>query len=295
MSKYFDLIDHFESSELFLQKIAITIIAVIIIFALNKLIRYILKNTLENQKIANVIVRTIGYLSILFGIFFVSWIWFDRSRGPAIVFVVLLALVALSMKGLIQNIAAWFYIMSHDLYDIGDRIEVDDIIGDVVNIGIFHTYLSEVKGNLLTIESATGRYVSIPNSYIYNKPIYNYCHDYKYIWTETSLTVPYDANINEAMRVAGTVAYELYENMIKKYDDKELKVFKQESKVVDEELKPRIRREFGNHGINIYIMFFTRYNEIAAIRNYYQFELWEAFKQKNIPVTFASSLIVEEK
>ncbi len=295
MSKYFDLIDHFESSEVLLQKIVITVIAILLIFLLNKLIRYVLKKTLDDQKTANVIIRTFGYLSILFGIFFIAWIWFDRSRGPAIVFAVLLALIALSLKGLIQNIAAWFYIMSHDLYEIGDRIEVDDIIGDVVDIGIFHTYLSEVKGELLSIESVTGRYVSIPNSFIYDKPFFNYCHDYKYVWTETFLTVPYEADIDNAMRVAGIVAYELYEDMIEKYDDEELKIFKQESKVVDEELKPRIRREFGNHGINICIMFFTRYNEIAAIRNYYQFALWKALKEKNISVTFPVSYIVEEK
>lgn len=294
MNRFFDLMETYDEGEIFLNFIK-TIILFVVIYALNKGLSYITKKFMNNQKVANIINRTFTYLSFIIGVIYGSRFWFDRTKSSIFLIGAIIALSILASKDLVSNISAWFYIQGRDMFEIGDRIEIDDVIGDVVDIGILHTYLSEVKGRLLDKESETGRFVSIPNSYIFDKPFYNYCHDFKFVWTEINLMIPFDAPYEKALQIAGKLSFELYENMLNKYDENEIETFKKVSNSYDQKLKPEIRADLNPQGILIYITFFVRYNEVGKIKSYYQFKLWEEFKKNNIPVIFPKSLLIEEK
>ena len=64
--------------------------------------------------------------------------------------------VAIAMHDTIANLAGWFFIISRKPFKVGDRIEIGEIAGDVIDIRIFQFSLVEI-GNWVDAEQSTGR------------------------------------------------------------------------------------------------------------------------------------------
>ncbi|MDO5717065.1 MAG: mechanosensitive ion channel [Tissierellia bacterium] len=293
MNTFFELMKTYEEGEILINVLK-TLAVVLVIFAINKVVSYGTKKWMNNQKAAGIINRSTTYILFVIGLISVSRTWFDRTRSTTVIFGLTIALIIFASKDLIKNISAWFYIMGRDMFEIGDRLQIGDLIGDVVDIGLLHTYMAEVKGDLLDKLDNTGRYVSVPNSYIFDQPFFNFRHDFVFVWTEVNLLIPFDADYTKALEVAGKMSYELYETLLDKYDKEELADFERISKTFKQDLKPAIRADIKPQGIAIYVTFFCRYNEIVSIKSYYHFNLWNELKHHNIPVIFPKAIVVED-
>ena len=75
-------------------------------------------------------------------------------------------------------------------------IEINDNIGDVININYLNFEILEVKEEEKG-EQSTGIIIQIPSSKIFNYPIKNYSKAFKYIWKEMEINVPIDSDIEK--------------------------------------------------------------------------------------------------
>ena len=71
------------------------------------------------------------------------------------------------------NFAGWIYLLWQAPFKIGDRIQIQDHQGDVIDIGVFKFTLLEI-GNWVDANQSTGRMIRIPNADVFNQPIANY-------------------------------------------------------------------------------------------------------------------------
>jgi small-conductance mechanosensitive channel len=69
--------------------------------------------------------------------------------------------------------AGWVYILSRRPFQVGDRIEVNQFKGDVVDIRLFRFSLMEIQG-WVDAEQSTGRLVHVPNGVVFNREVANY-------------------------------------------------------------------------------------------------------------------------
>ena len=114
------------------------------------------------------------------------------------------------MQTPIMNSMGWLYLAYAKIYRIGDRIQVDDIMGDVVDITLMHTNLREIDG-WLNGDILTGRVISVPNKRVFEGGITNYTSQSPYIWDAVKVAITYESNHQKAkkiieeemMRVAG--------------------------------------------------------------------------------------------
>ena len=67
--------------------------------------------------------------------------------------------------------------------------------------------------------SPTGRYVSIPNRSIFNKPVYNYNRKDPFVMQDVYILIDADSDRQKALEIAGKIAYERYTKMIENYDE----------------------------------------------------------------------------
>ncbi|OGQ14871.1 MAG: hypothetical protein A3B70_08415 [Deltaproteobacteria bacterium RIFCSPHIGHO2_02_FULL_40_11] len=111
-------------------------------------------------------------------------------------FAVLLPTVLIFID-IFQSFVGWFVIIGPRGYKPGDRIEVDDILGDVIDIGILRTALLEVKKE----GQSTGKIVFIPNSHVLKKPFFNYSAASQYIWNEISFLLTHESNWQNARKL----------------------------------------------------------------------------------------------
>src|SRR3989475_7451126 len=97
------------------------------------------------------------------------------------------------MQEPLLNIVGWVVLVTMGLYKLGDRIEMNQTKGYVVEITPMNTTVREF-GGLLYGDSFTGRYVTIPNSQILKGNVFNYTKDTPFIWDQLTVSVTYESD-----------------------------------------------------------------------------------------------------
>jgi small-conductance mechanosensitive channel len=138
-----------------------------------------------------------------------------------VVYIPLLALgLALALQKYTASFIAYFVIIFAKLYDLGDRIRIQNVKGDVRNIGVLHTTLEEVGEDEKLGGELTGRLLHIPNLLILDYPILNYSKEYSVHYTTISSDYMFDAvriPISNESDVVKAIA--ILEEVIKRNDD----------------------------------------------------------------------------
>ncbi len=115
--------------------------------------------------------------------------------------------IALSLKDIILNFFSGIYIRLKKPFDVEDRVVVNEIEGDVVNINTMNFEVLEIS-NREDGEQSTGVIINIPNSVVFTTPIKNYTKVFKYIWNEITVKIPLDSNVkkvkSELYRIVNT-------------------------------------------------------------------------------------------
>ena len=108
--------------------------------------------------------------------------------------------LAVALREPLLSIAGRIAIFAGRIYDAGDRIQIGDHSGDVIDIGFFYTRMLEI-GNWIHGDQYSGRILQFPNAQIFGVGVFNYTRDFKYIWDEVSLNITYNSNIDSATKI----------------------------------------------------------------------------------------------
>ena len=82
--------------------------------------------------------------------------------------------LALALQKYVASFFAYFVITFSKIYDLGDRIRIGNIKGDVRHVGLLHTTLEEVGEDEKLEGELTGRLLHVPNLIILDQPVLNY-------------------------------------------------------------------------------------------------------------------------
>lgn len=184
----------FDKSE-YMHLLFMSLIVFIFIFILKKAFeKYYLsfeKNSIERYKHnykSKLILNIILVISL-----FIIWEGHFSSMVTIVSFVSAGATIAL--KDIIYNFFAGLFIRFKKPFIIGDRIEINEIKGDVVSLNPLNFEVLEV-GNRIHGEQSSGIIVSFPNAFVLNLSVKNYVKEFKYIWNEIVIKVPINSNID---------------------------------------------------------------------------------------------------
>src|SRR6202030_2269862 len=124
-----------------------------------------------------------GYLSILI---FLAFVFEDRLSRLSFALGVVGAGVAVALQDVLASFAGAFSIGFSKLYAVGDRVQIGDTRGDVIDIGLLRTTLMET-GSWVSGDLYNGRIVRIPNSAVLKGIVFNYSQGFRFIWGEITL------------------------------------------------------------------------------------------------------------
>ena len=127
-------------------------------------------------------------------------IWVDNLQALLVSYGILAAGAAVALQDVFKNLAGGIIIFVSGIYRVGDRIEVNGKIGDVIDIGVFYTTLLETN-EWVNGDQLTGRLSTVPNSTVLSGVVNNYTKDHPYIWDEISLPVTYDSDWQAALKI----------------------------------------------------------------------------------------------
>ncbi len=113
--------------------------------------------------------------------------------------------IAFTLQELFLSIAGSFYIFIVKVYKPGDRIEINGIKGDVIDIDSIYTTMMEI-GEWVTSDNYSGRIVKLSNAFVFKGPVYNYSQDFPFIWDEFNLPIRYGSDVELAKSIVIQVA-----------------------------------------------------------------------------------------
>lgn len=141
------------------------------------------------------------YIFLLVGIVFVvvSMSASLAAMGLTVAFVSMI--LGWSLQRPVTGVAAWLMVMIKRPFVIGDRIIIQGVRGDVLDISPTHILLGEVGGTIGGEESSN-RGILIPNAVLFDQMVTNYAvsQESKYILTEASVRVSYESDYNLAIQ-----------------------------------------------------------------------------------------------
>lgn len=108
--------------------------------------------------------------------------------------------VAVALRDPLLSVAGRIAIFSGNIYSVGDRIEINKMTGDVIDVGFFYTRMMEI-GNWITADQASGRVVQFSNSRVFGHAVFNYTQNFSYIWDEAKLPITYDSDVQQAQQL----------------------------------------------------------------------------------------------
>jgi len=118
-------------------------------------------------------------------------------------------IVGLAVQTPMTSFIGWLYILVRAPYRVGDRIQIDDATGDVIEVSYLDTTLWEFGGKYLSTDHPSGRIIKFPNSKVLNTPVFNYSWPlFPYIWNEIKLQIAYQSDLEFVARAMQEVAEE---------------------------------------------------------------------------------------
>ncbi|UCE69717.1 MAG: mechanosensitive ion channel family protein [Flavobacteriaceae bacterium] len=113
--------------------------------------------------------------------------------------------VTITLQELILSIAGSVYIFLVKVYKPGDRIEINGIKGDVIDVDSIYTTMMEI-GQWVSSDNYSGRIVKLSNAFVFRGPVYNYSRDFPFIWDEFDLPIRYGSDIELAKKIVLEIA-----------------------------------------------------------------------------------------
>jgi small-conductance mechanosensitive channel len=144
--------------------------------------------------------KRFSYIASLMYILILIPIWAGNLQQWATILSVTGAGIALALHEVLLNIAGWVYVIVRRPYITGDRIELGDVRGDVIDIQLFQTILLEI-GNWVDGDQSTGRIVHLPHGQIFRNPLFNYTKGFEYIWNELSVLITFESDWEKAKKI----------------------------------------------------------------------------------------------
>ncbi len=157
--------------------------------------------TRQGISLVTFVLGALGFLSI----------WFDNPTRLATGVGLVGAGLAFALQKVITSFAGYFVILRGKTFNVGDRITMGGVRGDVIALNFIQTVIMEMgqppsvqasdPGMWIQSRQYSGRIVTVTNAKIFDEPVYNYTRDFPYIWEEMHIPISYTADRKKAERI----------------------------------------------------------------------------------------------
>ncbi|MCJ7658022.1 MAG: mechanosensitive ion channel family protein [Anaerolineales bacterium] len=154
-------------------KLFLSLVVVVVTLIVYHAIRNAIKRKIDDAtrlQSMRVVVRNI--LSVA-GFVIIALIWLPTGNNLATALGILGAGLAIASQEMIGSLAAGLNIWLSNIYRVGDRVRVGEVVGDVMDITLLRTTVKEV-GEWVKADQYTGRVVTVANRVVWVNPVYNF-------------------------------------------------------------------------------------------------------------------------
>lgn len=188
-------------------RIGWTVLAVAVYVLVRYVVLFTISKGISELGRRYVYTKTVSYILAVTTFVSIVAIWLGSGSGLVAYIGILSAGVAITMRDPLINFAGWMFIMLRKPFVVGDRIQIGEHRGDVIDTRIFQFTMAEI-GNWVDSDQSTGRIIHIPNGWVFNHSTANYSQGFDFIWNELPITVTFESNWEKAKKILTAVVKE---------------------------------------------------------------------------------------
>jgi len=242
------ILEHLENMGLYDRLFDSVLAVVFFVFLHWALVRIFLRLPHEKQK-EFLWRKAATYCSVFVLVLLLAFVWLRGFNSLSTYFGLLSAGLAVALKDPLANFAGWLFILVRKPFETGDRVQVGDYAGDVVDIDIFQFALMESGTSGASKDMRTGRLVKISNSAVFTEPQVNFTKGwFEYVWNTIEVNITFESN----WKKAGTIFEEIVIAEGKDASRRAKETMGEASEkymVIDMPLEPRVLTEVNDKGV----------------------------------------------
>lgn len=254
-----------ENQTKILNSIIILVVLGLIRFAILKIVWRFTEDPKSRYTWKRSLSFIIGFLTVIL----IGAVWIKAIGQFGAFLGLLTAGLAIALKDLLTNIAGWIFILARKPFNLGDRVQIGEHAGDVIDLRLFQFTLLEI-GNWVDADQSTGRIIHIPNGTIFTTTQANFSAGFKFIWNEIAVLVTFESNWRMARDLLQKIVSEHAEELS---SDAEKKIIEASKKymIFYQYLTPIVYTAVKDSGI----LLTMRYICDARKRRVTEHEIWE--------------------
>jgi small-conductance mechanosensitive channel len=189
-----------------------TIVVFVVYLTVGRVARRVVWKVVGDQALRFQVHKAVSYAISAIAFLVILKIWVHGIEGLATYLGLLSAGLAIALQDPVANFAGWIFIIVRRPFGIGDRVQIGQHTGDVVDIRPFRFVMMEV-GNWVKAEQSTGRVLHIPNALVFKNPVANYDEAFGYVWNELEVVVTMESDWKVAKETLFRIAQEHAEKL----------------------------------------------------------------------------------
>ena len=207
-----DLAAFLNLSEMVAEHVVYTLGALVIFVALRLMTSMIIRRNVQDEKRSYNLRKTFTYVYSGLFLFSLGSIWLNGMESIGTFLGLTSAGLAIALHDTIANLAGFFFIEGRKPFRVGDRVEINGVQGDVIDIRLFQFSIVEV-GNWVDADQSTGRIIHVPNSHVLKYPTANSHVGFEYIWNEIPVLITFESDWKRAKELMLAIAGEQAESL----------------------------------------------------------------------------------
>ena len=260
---------------------------IILVFFLVAWVRRLLKKNLPDNSIKYKTQKGIEVIGYIFVIFITITYFTGSIKDFGLAIGLLTAGITITLQEIILSIAGSFYIFFVKVYKPGDRIEINGIKGDVIDIDSIYTTMMEI-GEWVSSDNYSGRIVKLSNAFVFKGPVFNYSQDFPFVWDEFNLPIRYGSDMALAKSIVISVAQEKlseyvrdsisdWKNVVDKYY------------IEDAQVEPTLAITMTDNWAQFNLRYIVDYKKRRYTKNILNVEIGKRIQETNGKVILASA------
>lgn len=195
-----------------LQQVLLFVVLAVVLYLAARLTRRIVTQQVPDVNKRHTLRKWIGYGYALLLLLIAIALFADALAGLGTIIAVILAGVAIALQDVLKSVVGWLYMAGRAGVQVGSRIEVEGVVGDVIDIGFLKTTVLEI-GNLVYGRQSTGRLVTIPNSRMISANVFMSTAHNPFVWQEIRVVVTFESDWTRAEQILREIADEIHQEI----------------------------------------------------------------------------------
>uniref|UniRef100_UPI00321711F3 mechanosensitive ion channel family protein n=1 Tax=uncultured Draconibacterium sp. TaxID=1573823 RepID=UPI00321711F3 len=286
LSKF--ITEHTGLTEQTQSEIFISLLIILFLSVLRFLILRVVWRQTSNVKIRYQWKRTLSFIIPFVTIILVGAVWLPAFEQFGAFLGLVSAGLAIALKDPLTNLAGWFFILMRKPFVVGDRIQIGENTGDIIDIRLFQFTMLEI-GNWVDADQSTGRIIHLPNGKVFLEPQANFSSGFEYIWNEIKVNITFESNWEKAKTILENIINEHSENVAIKAE-KEILEASKNYMIYYKHLTPIVYTAVKEFGVRLTIRYLCNPRQRRGSENEIWLKILPAFNaEKSIQFAYPTT------